>query len=176
MITVFFASSSLSSPWKLFKCLFIFFFHFLCFSVSVTFSCYFLSWFSTHYTLHRLPHLMSFPPHWHDAQNEISTYGFETPRKSACRHLWRCCVEHHAFFRLVRVSPIQTHDGELFTLGSRFRYRYVNRNQFAKNSFAKNFRFCLKTCNNKWIKKEKRKTTKIDSSEYKKWENRVHVP
>ncbi|XP_031634459.1 band 4.1-like protein 4 isoform X2 [Contarinia nasturtii] len=57
-----------------------------------------------------------------DKNNEISTYGFETPRKSACRHLWRCCVEHHAFFRLVRVSPIQTHDGELFSLGSRFRY------------------------------------------------------
>lgn len=72
-------------------------------------------------------------------QNEISTYGFETPRKSACRHLWRCCVEHHAFFRLVRVSPIQSYDSELFSLGSRFRYRYVNRNGFAKNSFAKNF-------------------------------------
>lgn len=64
-------------------------------------------------------------------QNEVSTYGFETPRKSACRHLWRCCVEHHAFFRLVRVSPM--HDAELFSLGSRFRYRYVKRNQFVKN-------------------------------------------
>ncbi|XP_055315632.1 band 4.1-like protein 4 isoform X2 [Sitodiplosis mosellana] len=57
-----------------------------------------------------------------DKNNEISTYGFETPRKSACRHLWRCCVEHHAFFRLVRVSPIQSHDSEMFSLGSRFRY------------------------------------------------------
>lgn len=62
----------------------------------------------------------------HISQNEVSTYGFETPRKSACRHLWRCCVEHHAFFRLVRVSPIQSHEAELFSLGSRFRYRYVN--------------------------------------------------
>lgn len=95
-------------------------------------------------------------------QNEISTYGFETPRKSACRHLWRCCVEHHAFFRLVRVSPMQTHDAELFTLGSRFRYRYVNRNQFAKYSFAKNFRFKHGTINEqqhqqKTINKFKRK-------------------
>lgn len=58
-------------------------------------------------------------------QNDLSTYGFETPRKSACRHLWRCCVEHHAFFRLVRVSPMTNPDAnaELFTLGSRFRYR-----------------------------------------------------
>lgn len=60
-------------------------------------------------------------------QSEVSTYGFETPRKSACRHLWRCCVEHHAFFRLVRVAPMpqQEGTGELFSLGSRFRYRYV---------------------------------------------------
>lgn len=58
-------------------------------------------------------------------QNEVSTYGFETPRKSACKHLWKCCVEHHAFFRLVRVAPIQPQTGtsELFALGSRFRYR-----------------------------------------------------
>lgn len=58
-------------------------------------------------------------------QNEVSTYGFETPRKSACRHLWRCCVEHHAFFRLIRVAPLQSQEGpgELFSLGSRFRYR-----------------------------------------------------
>lgn len=58
-------------------------------------------------------------------QNDVSTYGFETPHKSACRHLWRCCVEHHAFFRLVRVTAMQSPDGpvELFSLGSRFRYR-----------------------------------------------------
>lgn len=55
-------------------------------------------------------------------QNEITTHGFEAPRKSACRHLWRCVVEHHAFFRLVRVSPIQ-HDNDMFPMGARFRYR-----------------------------------------------------
>lgn len=73
----------------------------------------------------------------HDKQNEISTYGFETPRKSACRHLWRCCVEHHAFFRLVRVLPIQSQDNEIFSLGSRFRFRYVNHNQFTKIHLVK---------------------------------------
>ncbi|XP_016951139.2 hornerin isoform X2 [Drosophila biarmipes] len=60
-----------------------------------------------------------------DKNNELSTYGFETPRKSACKHLWRCCVEHHAFFRQVRVAPLpssQSHAADLFQLGSRFRH------------------------------------------------------
>ncbi|KAF5288131.1 hypothetical protein FQA39_LY15475, partial [Lamprigera yunnana] len=54
-----------------------------------------------------------------DKNNEESTYGFETPCKAACKHLWKCCVEHHAFFRLVQVSPTTP---DIFALGSRFRY------------------------------------------------------
>ncbi|KAK6630538.1 hypothetical protein RUM43_014523 [Polyplax serrata] len=54
-----------------------------------------------------------------DRNNEENTYGFETPSKSACKHLWKCCVEHHAFFRLLQVSPTAT---DIFSLGSRFRY------------------------------------------------------
>ncbi|KAG5678589.1 hypothetical protein PVAND_008251 [Polypedilum vanderplanki] len=56
-----------------------------------------------------------------DKNNEVNTYGFETPKKAACKHLWKCCVEHHAFFRLVRVSPTHA-GGDFFSLGSRFRY------------------------------------------------------
>ncbi|XP_063706775.1 band 4.1-like protein 4 [Culicoides brevitarsis] len=61
-----------------------------------------------------------------DKNNEVSTYGFETPKKSACKHLWKCCMEHHAFFRLVRVPPSSSNNtlppnGDLFTIGSRFR-------------------------------------------------------
>ncbi|XP_023322945.1 band 4.1-like protein 4 [Eurytemora carolleeae] len=52
--------------------------------------------------------------------NEESTYGFETPSRQACKHLWKCCVEHHAFFRLVQVSPAFTTSGVL-GLGSRLR-------------------------------------------------------
>ncbi|KAE8740487.1 hypothetical protein FOCC_FOCC013992 [Frankliniella occidentalis] len=52
-------------------------------------------------------------------QNEESTYGFETPSRTACKQLWKCCVEHHAFFRLVRVSPAPN---DIFRLSSRFRY------------------------------------------------------
>nr|CAI5847121.1 unnamed protein product [Callosobruchus analis] len=54
-----------------------------------------------------------------DKDNDECTYGFETPSKSACKHLWKCCVEHHAFFRLVQVTPTSP---DIFALGSRFRY------------------------------------------------------
>ena len=56
-----------------------------------------------------------------DKNNDNSTYGFETPSRKACKHLWKCCVEHHAFFRLVQVSPSFVGTG-VFSLGSKFKY------------------------------------------------------
>ncbi|XP_034240286.1 band 4.1-like protein 4 [Thrips palmi] len=66
-----------------------------------------------------------------DKNNEESTYGFETPSRTACKQLWKCCVEHHAFFRLVRVSPAPN---EIFRLSSRFRYRRVSSGRTEKQA------------------------------------------
>ncbi|KAJ8679690.1 hypothetical protein QAD02_015477 [Eretmocerus hayati] len=33
------------------------------------------------------------------------THGFETPSRGACRHLFRCCIDHQAFFRLMASGP-----------------------------------------------------------------------
>lgn len=40
-----------------------------------------------------------------EKNSEERTHGFETPSKSACRHLWKCCLEHQAFFRLMATGP-----------------------------------------------------------------------
>lgn len=131
------------------------YFKMICYTYAISilffFSSFLRSTFSAAHGLSRVaPNLMchQISQHTTHNQNEISTYGFETPRKSACRHLWRCCVEHHAFFRLVRVSPIQSQDTELFSLGSRFRYRWYRFcNQFLNAIFifanAHTFSFSL---------------------------------
>ncbi|XP_075972943.1 band 4.1-like protein 4 isoform X5 [Anticarsia gemmatalis] len=53
-----------------------------------------------------------------DKNNDTSTYGFESPTRSACRHLWRCCSDHHTFFRMQQTSPASA---EIFALGTRLR-------------------------------------------------------
>ncbi|XP_047531619.1 band 4.1-like protein 4 isoform X3 [Vanessa atalanta] len=53
-----------------------------------------------------------------DKNNDTSTYGFESPTRSACRHLWRCCSDHHTFFRLQQTSPASA---DIFAIGSRLR-------------------------------------------------------
>ncbi|XP_032808646.1 protein 4.1-like isoform X1 [Petromyzon marinus] len=49
-----------------------------------------------------------------------STIGFKLPTHRAAKRLWKTCIEHHAFFRLVSADPQPK--SRIFTLGSRFRY------------------------------------------------------
>uniref|UniRef100_A0A8C5TCY9 FERM domain-containing protein n=1 Tax=Malurus cyaneus samueli TaxID=2593467 RepID=A0A8C5TCY9_9PASS len=49
-----------------------------------------------------------------------STIGFKLPNHRAAKRLWKVCVEHHTFFRLV--SPEQPPKTKFLTLGSKFRY------------------------------------------------------
>uniref|UniRef100_A0A7N5ZR60 FERM domain-containing protein n=1 Tax=Anabas testudineus TaxID=64144 RepID=A0A7N5ZR60_ANATE len=48
-----------------------------------------------------------------------STIGFKLPNHRAAKRLWKVCVEHHTFFRLV--SP-EVPPKKFLTLGSKFRY------------------------------------------------------
>nr|XP_048281003.1 band 4.1-like protein 2 isoform X10 [Myodes glareolus] len=49
-----------------------------------------------------------------------STIGFKLPNHRAAKRLWKVCVEHHTFYRLL--SPEQPPKAKFLTLGSKFRY------------------------------------------------------
>uniref|UniRef100_A0A8C4RAK1 Erythrocyte membrane protein band 4.1 like 2 n=1 Tax=Eptatretus burgeri TaxID=7764 RepID=A0A8C4RAK1_EPTBU len=55
-----------------------------------------------------------------DLEQFESTIGFKLPSHRASKRLWKVCVEHHTFFRLV--TPEAPPRGRFLTLGSRFRY------------------------------------------------------
>lgn len=64
-------------------------------------------------------------------QNESNTYGFELPSKNASKHLWKCCTEHQAFFKLTQNYDRSSGGFGGFT--SRFRYSIRN-GSFGKGS------------------------------------------
>ncbi|XP_053330269.1 band 4.1-like protein 4A [Spea bombifrons] len=71
--------------------------------------------------------------HFKETQFELRVIGkdctetsffFETRSKVACKHLWKCCVEHHTFFRIPDndSSTLSRKLSKLGSLGSRHRY------------------------------------------------------
>lgn len=38
------------------------------------------------------------------SKNDEHTYAFEVATKTRTKHLWKCCVEHHTFFRYFRMQ------------------------------------------------------------------------
>lgn len=57
------------------------------------------------------------------------TFKFYLPTKSACKHLWKCCLEHHIFFRLDKSSTRPRRNSGLFRTSSSYRHRYSGRTQ-----------------------------------------------
>ncbi|XP_015193037.1 band 4.1-like protein 4 isoform X1 [Lepisosteus oculatus] len=55
--------------------------------------------------------------------NETSFF-FEAPNKMACKHLWKCCVEYHTFFRMPEndSSSLTRKLTKFGSLGSKHRY------------------------------------------------------
>ncbi|XP_078072516.1 band 4.1-like protein 3 isoform X19 [Mustelus asterias] len=54
-----------------------------------------------------------------DHEQFESTIGFKLPNHKAAKRLWKVCIEHHTFFRLVSPEPPPK---KFLTLGSKFRY------------------------------------------------------
>ena len=48
---------------------------------------------------------------------------FNLSSHKACKHLWKCAIEHHTFFRLRSRPNHQRKTAQLFRLGSTFKYR-----------------------------------------------------
>ncbi|XP_035013653.1 FERM domain-containing protein 5 isoform X3 [Hippoglossus stenolepis] len=66
----------------------------------------------------------TFHIHANQKEDKQIILAYFAPTPEACKHLWKCGVEHQAFYKLEKSSQVRTvSSSNLFFKGSRFRYR-----------------------------------------------------
>lgn len=63
---------------------------------------------------------------WVQGREQEHTFVFQLSSSRECKHLWKCAVERHAFFRLRQPTHNKSNRSDFTRIGSRFRFRCVH--------------------------------------------------